>query len=162
MSIPDLLALASAAAAAGIVNAVAGGGTLITFPFLLLTGISPIVANATSTVALLFGIVGSLYGYRQQITAVRPWLSRFVPVSLVGGLLGGILLTVAGEKVFASLVPFLILFATLLFMAQGAFRTFAGLGGAGGASVRKAEGALAVAVVSVGQSSTGANESRFW
>ncbi|HAM72014.1 MAG TPA: sulfite exporter TauE/SafE family protein [Verrucomicrobiales bacterium] len=143
----ELLALAASAAAAGLVNAIAGGGTLLTFPALLLTGISPIAANATSTVALLFGIVGSLFGYRRQIAAVRPWLSRFVPVSLAGGLLGGVLLTMGGEKLFSWLVPFLILFATLLFMAQGVFRSFAGLAPAeGGGSPHPRARALAAAV----------------
>jgi uncharacterized membrane protein YfcA len=122
-----MLALAGAAAAAGAVNAVAGGGTLITFPTLVLTGTPTIIANATSTLALVFGTTGSVYGYRRQIAAVRPWLKTFVPVSLAGGLLGGILLTLTREQVFARMVPFLILFATILFVAQGAFRRIAGL-----------------------------------
>jgi uncharacterized membrane protein YfcA len=105
-----------------MVNAIAGGGTLITFPTLILVGTSAIVANATSTVALVFGNFGSVYGYRQQIDAVRPWLKRFVPVSLIGGLLGAILLTRTREEAFARMVPFLILFATILFLAQGLIR----------------------------------------
>src|SRR6266852_913850 len=122
MSGTQILALTGAAAAAGAVNAVAGGGTLITFPTLLLIGTPPIAANATSTLALVFGNFGSVYGYRRQIVAVKPWLKRFVPVSLLGGLLGGILLTRTREEIFAKMVPFLILFATILFLAQGAFR----------------------------------------
>src|SRR5436189_6411451 len=110
MSVNEIIGLAAAAGAAGIVNAVAGGGTLITFPALLLFGTSPIVANATSTLALVAGTAGSLYGYRRQMAAVRPWLRRFVPVSLIGGLLGAILLTITREQVFAKMVPFLILF----------------------------------------------------
>jgi len=80
------------------------------------------VANATSTVALVFGNFGSVYGYRQQIAAVRPWLKRFIPVSLLGGLFGAILLTRTREEAFANMVPFLILFATILFLAQGLIR----------------------------------------
>ena len=120
------MALVGAGAAAGLVNAVAGGGTLITFPTLILLGTSAIVANATSTLALVFGTAGSVYGYRKQIAAVKPWLKRFVPISLFGGLLGAILLLRGGERVFAELVPFLILFATVLFLAQGALRRLAG------------------------------------
>src|SRR5437867_8975708 len=121
----EILALVAAATAAGMVNAVAGGGTLITFPTLILMGTPAIVANATSTLALVIGTAGSVYGYRGQIGAVRPWLTRFVPVSLMGGLLGGVLLTRTKEQVFAEMVPFLILFATLLFVFQGLFRRFA-------------------------------------
>jgi len=124
----EIIGLMVAAAAAGAINAVAGGGTLVTFPVLLLFGTQPVVANATSTLALMVGTAGSLFGYRNRIAAVKPWLRRFLPVSLLGGLLGGMLLTRTGNESFAKLVPFLILFATLLFLAQGAFRRLAGFG----------------------------------
>ena len=126
MSGIEVTTLAGAAAAAGIINAVAGGGTLITFPVLILAGTSEMVANATSTLALVFGTCGSVYGFRSQIAAVKPWLKRFAPISLLGGLLGGVLLTRTQEETFARMVPFLILFATILFLAQGTFRRFAG------------------------------------
>ena len=122
------IALAAAGGAAGMINAVAGGGTLLTFPTLMFCGTPPVTANATSTLALVFGTAGSVYGFRQQIAAVKVWLKRFLPVSLLGGLIGGVLLTKTREEVFARLVPFLILFATILFVAQGAFRRFAGFG----------------------------------
>ena len=93
MSLIEAIALAAAAAAAGAVNAVAGGGTLITFPALLAFGTPSIVANATSTLALVIGTGGSVYAFREPIRAVKPWLKRFVPVSLLGGLLGAVLLT---------------------------------------------------------------------
>jgi uncharacterized membrane protein YfcA len=121
----EVFALAAAAAAAGAINAVAGGGTLITFPTLILCGTAEIAANATSTLALVIGTAGSIFGFRQQIAAVKPWLGRFIPVSLLGGLLGSMLLTRTSNEVFAKLVPFLILFATVLFLAQGAFRRLA-------------------------------------
>src|SRR5947207_14481188 len=108
MSGLELIALLGAAGLAGAVNAVAGGGTLITFPTLILVGTPEITANATSTLALVFGNFGSVYGYRRQILSVKPWLSRFGPVSLSGGLLGGILLTRTREEIFARMVPFLI------------------------------------------------------
>src|SRR6267143_2132317 len=126
MSGTEIIALAAAAGAAGMINAVAGGGTLITFPMLLFCGTPPVTANATSTLALVFGTAGSVYGFRQQIAAVKLWLKRFLPVSLLGGLVGGILLTRTKEEVFEKMVPFLILFATIIFVAQGAFRRFAG------------------------------------
>jgi len=126
MSGTEIIALAAAAGAAGMINAVAGGGTLITFPALLFFGTPPLTANATSTLALVFGTAGSVYGFRRQIASVKTWLKRFLPVSLLGGLAGGILLTRTREAVFSKMVPFLILFATILFLAQGAFRRFAG------------------------------------
>ena len=126
MSVVEILALAASAAIAGMINAIAGGGTLITFPTLLLFGTPPIVANATSTLALVIGTAGSIFGFRHQVQAVKPWLVRFIPVSLLGGLLGSMLLTRTSNAIFAKLVPFLILFATVLFLSQGAFRRLAG------------------------------------
>ena len=115
----EIVSLICAAAAAGVINAVAGGGTIITFPTLLVFGTLPVVANATSTVALVFGTSGSFYGFRRHLSSVRKWLWYFVPVSLLGGLIGSWLLTITGNETFSRLVPFLILFATLLFLAQG-------------------------------------------
>jgi uncharacterized membrane protein YfcA len=106
---------------------VAGGGTLLTFPTLLFFGTPPLVANATSTLALVVGTAGSVYGYRGHIEPIKPWLWRFVPVSILGGLIGSILLTHTSNKTFSQLVPFLIFFATVLFLTQGLFRQLAGL-----------------------------------
>ena len=125
MSLLEILGLTLAALAAGAINAVAGGGTLITFPVLLFYGMPPVLANATSTVALVIGTPGSIFGFRRYMKAVQPWLWRFIPVSLLGSLFGSILLTRSSNEVFGRLVPFLILFASLLFAAQGAFRRFA-------------------------------------
>jgi uncharacterized membrane protein YfcA len=121
----EILVLAASAAAAGAINAVAGGGTLLTFPALLFFGTPALTANATSTLALVVGTGGSMFGFRRQIALMGPWLARFVPVSILGGWLGSLLLTRTQENTFARLVPFLILFATLLFLAQGAFRNLA-------------------------------------
>ena len=76
----------------------------------------------------MIGTAGSVYAYRRQIATRKVWFFRFMPVSILGGLLGGILLTLTRERFFARLVPFLILFATILFLAQGVFRRFAGFG----------------------------------
>lgn len=122
----EMTALFAAACIAGIMNSVAGGGTIVTFPALIAFGMPPIQANATSTLALLAGIGGSLYGYRGHLSAVRPWLKMFAPVSIIGGLLGAWLLTQTNETFFEHLVPFLILFATLLFLLNDLFRRLAG------------------------------------
>jgi hypothetical protein len=124
MSLTETLVLATTAAAAGMINAIAGGGTLLTFPALLFFGTPAVQANATSTVALVIGTAGSIVGFRGQLAAVKGWLWRFVPVCIAGGWLGSWLLTRTEDKTFAHLVPFLILFATVLFFAQSLFRRF--------------------------------------
>jgi uncharacterized membrane protein YfcA len=126
IDIPRLLALVGAGFIAGAMNAVAGGGTLVTFPTLVLSGLGSIAANATSTIALLPAALSSAFGYRKKISTVSRWLRVFAPVSLAGGLIGGILLVATPSMVFDGLVPFLIFFATILFMAQSAFRNFLG------------------------------------
>ena len=127
MSLTEILGLMIAAAAGGAINAVAGGGTLVTFPTLLFFGTPPIIANATSTLALVIGTSGGIYGYRKHLDPVKAWLWRFAAVSTVGGLIGAVLLTRTSNQTFSKLVPFLILFATLLFLAQGSFRRLAHL-----------------------------------
>jgi len=125
VTVVQILELAVAAMVAGAMNAVAGGGTLVTFPTLILLGTGPKIANATSTLALVLGTCGSMFGYREHLGAVRSWLARFSLVSVLGGLIGAMLLTRTAESAFAKMVPFLILFATVLFVAQDAFRRFA-------------------------------------
>ncbi len=108
----------AAAFAAGSINSVAGGGTLITFPTLLWLGVSSKLANGTSTVALWPGGVAGAWGYRRELAqADRRLLSLIVP-SLIGGVCGALLLVVTPTEVFDRILPFLILFATVLFMAQ--------------------------------------------
>ena len=113
--------LSVAALLAGAMNAIAGGGTILTFPALLAFGMPAIRANATSTVALLIGIIGSAYGYREHLPAAAVWIRRFGLVSVIGGFLGALLLTMTPADTFEKLVPFLLLFATVLFMAQNVF-----------------------------------------
>ena len=79
MSGLEMIGLAGSAAGAGAINAVAGGGTLVTFPTLLAFGTPPVVANATSTLALVLGTSGGVFGNRQYIQAIRPLLWRFRP-----------------------------------------------------------------------------------
>lgn len=119
--------LIAAGCIAGLMNSIAGGGTLVTFPSLIYVGLPSIDANATSTVALLPATLGGTFGYRNKIRHIVPWLKLFVPVSLLGGLIGGILLVQTPSKMFDAMVPFLILFATILFMAQASFVQFLGI-----------------------------------
>jgi len=119
MSAVEILGLVASGAVAGAINAIAGGGTLLTFPTLLFFNTPPVMANATSTLALVIGTAGSVYGYRRHLEAVKRWLWRFVPVSVMGGLIGSALLTRTSNETFSKLVPFLILFATVIFLAQG-------------------------------------------
>jgi uncharacterized membrane protein YfcA len=122
----EIAGLVAAAAAAGLINAIAGGGTLVTFPTLLAFGTLPKVANATSTFALVVGTIGGVAGYRRQMAAIRPWLWRFIPPSILGGWIGARLLEYTSDRTFSRLIPFLILFATILFVSQGLIRRFIG------------------------------------
>jgi uncharacterized membrane protein YfcA len=114
-----LPSVAVAAAAGAVMNAVAGGGTLVTFPALIALGVPPITANATSTVALWPGTMTSLWGYRAELRGARRWAGAFAIPSLAGGVIGALLLLVTPERRFEAIVPWLILGATALFMAQG-------------------------------------------
>jgi uncharacterized membrane protein YfcA len=107
-----------AAFLAGIVNSVAGGGTLLTFPALIAAGLSPLVANATSTVALLPASLTSMHGYRGELAGARRWVIAFAGPSLAGGWLGAILLLHTTNATFNRVVPWLVLGATGLFLLQ--------------------------------------------
>ena len=114
-----------AAAVGGILNSIAGGGTLVTFPAIVALGLSPLTANATSTVGLWPASVGSMMGYREALAGAGSWVVRFTLPSLLGGGVGALLLLRTGSERFARIVPFLVLGATLLFMLQGPIlRTF--------------------------------------
>ncbi len=112
-----LLALLAAALGSAM-NSIAGGGTLVTFPAIVGLGISPLVANATSTVALWPGVLGSLWGYRPALAGARDWIVRFTVPSLLGGAGGAWLLLQTPPERFSRIVPFLVLGATCLFIVQ--------------------------------------------
>jgi len=113
-------ALVASAVGAGAMNAMAGGGTILTFPTLLLLGEPAITANATSTVALLPGAAASLFGYRREVREERArWMFLLWP-SLIGGAIGAILLLRTPPRTFEALAPYLLLFATALFALQDA------------------------------------------
>jgi uncharacterized membrane protein YfcA len=107
-----------AAFLAGAINSVAGGGTLVSFPALIWLGLNSVAANATSTVAIWPGTVGSAWGYRRELASAEARFRILIIPSLIGGITGALLLRWTPPAFFDHLVPFLILFATLLFMAQ--------------------------------------------
>ncbi len=125
MTAPDALVLFAASSAGGAVNAIAGGGSLITFPVLVWLGREPILANATNTVSLSPGSVAALYGFRHELRGLERWVAWGTVPSLVGGVVGALLLLQTPERIFAELVPYLILFATALFALSGPLNAFA-------------------------------------
>jgi uncharacterized membrane protein YfcA len=112
----DFALIATAAFFAGVLNAMAGGGSFLTFPALMYIGIPPISANATSALAVFPGYLSSTLGYLQEIRAFdRKQLIKLVTLACIGGLVGAMLLLTTPSAVFRGLVPWLLLFATLLF-----------------------------------------------
>ena len=108
-----------AAFLAGILNSIAGGGTFLTFPALVYAGIPPVAANATSAVAVFPGYLGAVAGFRKELAALdRTNLVRLILLSLVGGLVGALLLLVSSNAFFSLIVPFLLLAATACFAFQ--------------------------------------------
>jgi len=126
MSAQQIALLVAASFAAGVMNAMAGGGTILSFPALIFAGEDPLIANATSTVALWPGALTSMYGYRRDVARHRDWLRVLLVPSLLGGAIGAALLLVTPRETFAWMAPFLVLFATVLFMIQGALSRRAG------------------------------------
>lgn len=126
------LILCASAVAAGIVNAVAGGGTLLTFPALVLalgqSDEATVIANATSTIALVPGSIASMWGYRRELAHMRRWAVLLSWPSLLGGLVGSALVIAQPAKVFANLVPWLILGAAMLFALQPQIARWTGVG----------------------------------
>lgn len=113
------LMVAGAGFLAGMMNAVAGGGTMVTFPALLWAGLGTMQANITSTVALFPGMPLSAWTFRRHVGKMGSWVRRLAPVALLGGLAGGVLLVQTGSRVFDFVVPWLLLLATVLFMCNG-------------------------------------------
>jgi len=114
--------LFSVAAVAGAINSVAGGGSLISFPTLLWLGIPSVVANATNTVAIWPGSLGSVWGYRRDMAGVDRRVYALVVPSVIGGIAGAVLLRLTPTELFDRLVPVLIFFATVVFMTQEWFQ----------------------------------------
>ncbi len=113
-----------AAVAAGTVNALAGGGTLITFPTLTALGLPAVAANITNTIALCPGYVGGALAQRGDLAGQGRRLGWTIPAALCGGTVGGLLLLHTEERLFRALVPYLILLASLLLAVQGRVRVW--------------------------------------
>lgn len=112
----ELALLFTAGFFGGILNSIAGGGTFITFPALLFVGVPPIIANATNTFASCSGYLSGTYAFRHDLKAHKKELPKFILVSFVGGIIGAWLLLQTPQNVFQEIIPWLLLFATLLFI----------------------------------------------
>lgn len=110
--------IAFAAFTAGLINSIAGGGTLVSFPVLVWLGRDPVLANATSTVALWPASLAGLFGFRRELKGSLRWVLLLGAPSLAGGVLGAFLLLRTPSETFARIIPYLILFATLLMTVQ--------------------------------------------
>lgn len=124
MTHSDLLIAALAAVGAGAVNALAGGGTLISFPVLVAVGVPPIAANVTNAIALCPGYFGATIAQLPNLKGQRAQLLILVPVAVLGGLTGGMILIHTGERIFTALVPWMILIASLLLAIQEPLKKF--------------------------------------
>jgi len=109
------LFLVAAALGAGLINAVAGGGSFLTFPALVFTGVPSIVANATSTVALFPGVLASAWAYRKEMETLNIPVKPAIVASIAGGISGAVLLLSTSQKAFDAVIPWLLLAATIVF-----------------------------------------------
>ena len=145
----DYLILCLAAALGGAVNSIAGGGTLLTFPVLFAalgsSGADAVLANGTSTVALVPGSIAALFGYRREIQLERFWAARLLLPSLIGGFIGSLLVVMLPGDSFKSAVPLLIFGAAMLFALQPRIAKWTGIGGSH--NLAPSRGLIAGAVV---------------
>jgi uncharacterized protein len=166
MSLLESLAVVVAGLLAGMINAVVGSGTLITFPTLLALGVPPVTANVSNTVGLVPGSFSGAYGYRHELRGQGRRIARLGVGSALGGITGGLLLLVLPESAFEAIVPALILLGCALVIlgprisaatahrrrgAHGGVALFAGIFGLGiyGGYFGAAQGILLVAVLSI-------------
>ncbi len=124
LSLLDFVLVGLAALAAGAINALAGGGTLITFPMLTAVGVPAVAANVTNTVALCPGYFGGTLAQWNDLKGQKKRLWLIIPAAIIGGVLGGFLLLQTGEKLFKDLVPYLILLASGLLAIQDPVRAW--------------------------------------
>ncbi len=119
----DLILLFVAAIGAGFFNALAGGGSIFTFPVLVAVGVPPVTANVTNTVALCPGYFGGVIAQRQDLAGQEGRMLALLPLAALGGLVGAWLLTRTSDEAFRDLIPFLVLGACLLLALQDRIRT---------------------------------------
>lgn len=120
MELWPVVLLALAGTGAGAINAIAGGGSLVTFPTLLALGYPPVVANVTNTIAALPGYAGGAWGYRRELSGQGRRMLVLGAVTVVGAVAGSGLLLLGSERTFTAVVPWLVLASTLLLAAQPA------------------------------------------
>ena len=118
----DFIMIGFAAVAGGFVNAIAGGGTLITFPMLTAVGVPPVIANVTNTVALCPGYIGGTVAQRTDLRGQGKRMWMLLPTGILGGLTGAILLLTTSDATFRKLIPYLILIAVILLAFQDRLR----------------------------------------
>jgi len=141
-NLSDFLLVAIGAFAAGAVNSIAGGGTFFSFPALLAVGVPPVVANASNSVSLWPGSLAAAWAYRRELARHASLLPVLTVVASVGGAAGGLLLLASSNALFARLIPWLLLTATLLFAFSGPLaRLLARLRPAGAGGPRTGVGA---------------------
>jgi uncharacterized membrane protein YfcA len=124
MSAWEIALIGLAAFCAGAMNAVAGGGTFFSFPALLAVGVPPVMANASNSVALWPASVSGAWAYRKELQQYKRYLIPMGIVSLIGGACGGLLLLSTKDETFSRLIPWLLLFATVLFAFSGKIAVF--------------------------------------
>ncbi len=150
MNLLNLLFIGLGAVAAGFVNALAGGGTLISFPILTALGIPPVAANITNTVALCPGYLGATLVQRDLLADQKQRLWWYLPAAFLGGLAGALLLLVSGERLFSALVPWLILLSTILLAIGEPLNQWLARHQSGGTSTnREATAAIPIGLASV-------------
>jgi len=164
----DIALIAGGGFLAGGINAIAGGGSLVSFPALIAIGLPPLSANVTNTVSIFPGYVGGTFGYRRELAEERHELRRLAPVAMLGAATGAAVLLATSNSVFDAIVPFLVLLASILLVLQpriqrwvldrphdGFTRSFAALGlstffaGAYGAYFGGGLGVLLLAILGV-------------
>lgn len=118
MTPADLLLVGASGVLAGAVNAVAGGGTLVSFPALLAVGVPPVAANITSSIGLLSGYLGGSVAYRRELSGQGDRVRALLPFALAGGVLGAVLLLLTPDATFRAVVPYLVLASCALLAAQ--------------------------------------------
>ena len=142
----DLIILFTAAFGAGLLNTIAGGGSFLTFPALVFTGVPIVAANATSAVAVFPGYLGGALGFREELKQIaRPRMLRLILITLIGGAVGSALLLVSSNEAFARIVPYLLFLATLAFLFGDQLRAMA----TRRAKAMKPEGAIGLFAVSL-------------
>lgn len=118
MGTPEIIAISLAGVWAGAINTVVGSGTLVTFPVLLAFGYPPVIANVSNTVGLVPGSASGAYGYRRELAGQRRRMIPLMAASLVGGIIGAVLLLTLPAAAFEAIVPVFIAVAVLLIILQ--------------------------------------------